>query len=120
VDVAVTERLGLRYVDAFQADVECNLGDYKQPGIRGINLGDIGARKPRFLISLITEMDVGGKLAVRELDIEEGPISKDCLARSRRDISSARLAPAVIIRYWAKTGSRCGSCGHIVCFRWTT
>lgn len=65
VDIGAIERLGLRYVDAFQADDERNLSEYLKPGLRGVDLEGIGARRPRSFTNLITETDIGGQLVVR-------------------------------------------------------
>ena len=63
--IGAIERLGLRYVDAFQPDTDRSLADYLKPGLRGVALDDIGARRPRSFTNLITETDVGGRLVVR-------------------------------------------------------
>jgi len=65
VGIAATERLGLRYVDAFHASAEHRLADYFKEGLRGISLENIGARKPRSFTNLIMDTDVGGRLVVR-------------------------------------------------------
>lgn len=65
VGIGAIERLGLRYVDAFQADDGCSLGDYLKPGLRGVDLENIGARRSRSFTNLITETDIGGHLVVR-------------------------------------------------------
>lgn len=65
VGIAASERLGLRYVDAFQASAGHELVDYLKDGLRGIGLDHIGARRPRSFTNLITDTDVGGKLVVR-------------------------------------------------------
>jgi len=65
VDISAVERLGLRYVDAFQADRGHELGEYFQPGIRGISLEEIGATQPRLFINLVTNTKIGGKLVIR-------------------------------------------------------
>lgn len=63
--VEASERLGLRYVDAFQAGGEHDLADYLQDGLRGVSLEHIGARRPRSFLNLVTDTDVGGRLVVR-------------------------------------------------------
>ena len=65
VDLGAMERLGLRYIDAFQADAGRDLSDYLQPGLRGVALEDIGARQASAFTNLITDTDVGGRLVVR-------------------------------------------------------
>ena len=65
VEISAVERLGLRYVDAFQADAGHELGEYFQPGIRGVGLEEIGATQPRLLINLVTNTPIGGKLVAR-------------------------------------------------------
>ena len=65
VGIAASERLGLRYVDAFQASADHALGDYLKEGLRGVALEHIGARQPKSFTNLIMETDVGGRLVVR-------------------------------------------------------
>lgn len=65
VGIEASERLGLRYVDAFQAAAEHKLADYVKEGLRGVDLEHIGARKPQSFTSLIADTDVGGQLVVR-------------------------------------------------------
>jgi uncharacterized protein (TIGR04255 family) len=65
VGIAASERLGLRYVDAFQASPEHELVDYLKEGLRGVGLEHIGATRPRLFTNLITDTDVGGRLVVR-------------------------------------------------------
>lgn len=65
VGIDASERYGLRYVDAFQADTGLMLEDYLRSGLRGVALDAIGARRPRSVTHLITETDVGGRLVVR-------------------------------------------------------
>jgi uncharacterized protein (TIGR04255 family) len=65
VGIGVVERLGLRYVDAFQADPGHSLADYFQPAISGIRLEEIGAAAPRLSINLVAETAIGGRLVVR-------------------------------------------------------
>jgi uncharacterized protein (TIGR04255 family) len=65
VGIAASERLGLRYVDAFQASAGHALGDYLKEGLRGIGLEHIGARRPKSFTNLIMDTDVGGRLVVR-------------------------------------------------------
>jgi uncharacterized protein (TIGR04255 family) len=65
VGIAASERLGLRYVDAFQASADHTLADYLKEGLRGVGLEHIGARRPRSFTNLIMETDVGGRLVVR-------------------------------------------------------
>lgn len=65
VGIAASERLGLRYVDAFQGSRDHVLGDYLKEGLRGVGLEHIGARRPRSFTNLIMETDVGGRLVVR-------------------------------------------------------
>lgn len=65
VGIGVVERLGLRYVDAFQADPGHALAEYFQPGISGIRLEEIGAATPRLSINLVAETAIGGRLVVR-------------------------------------------------------
>jgi uncharacterized protein (TIGR04255 family) len=65
VGVEVAERLGLRYVDAFQADPGHRLAEYFRTGISGITLDEIGATQPRLLINLVADTQVGGKLVIR-------------------------------------------------------
>jgi uncharacterized protein (TIGR04255 family) len=65
VGIAVVERIGLRYLDAVQADEEHDLGDYLQPGIRGLDLSAIGALQPQQFASVVTETQAGGTLVVR-------------------------------------------------------
>lgn len=78
VDINVVERLGLRYVDAFQADEDHELGEYFQPGISGISLAEIGAAQPRSLINLVVDTQVGGKLVIRlSQNTEGGPLPPD-------------------------------------------
>ena len=63
--VTASERLGLRYVDAFQASGEHDLADYLRDGLRGVSLEHIGARRPRSFLNFVTDTDVGGRLVVR-------------------------------------------------------
>lgn len=65
VGISASERLGLRYVDAFQASADRALGDYLKEGLRGVSLGHIGALRPRSFTNLVMETDVGGRLVVR-------------------------------------------------------
>lgn len=65
VDIAVVERLGLRYIDAFQADPGHRLAEYFRPEIRGISLEEIGVAQPQLLINLVADTQVGGKLVIR-------------------------------------------------------
>ncbi|WP_058553756.1 TIGR04255 family protein [Thiohalocapsa sp. ML1] len=65
VGIAASERLGLRYVDAFQAGADHTLADYLKEGLRGVGLEHIGAHRPRSFTNLIMETDVGGRLVVR-------------------------------------------------------
>lgn len=77
VGIGASERLGLRYVDAFQADPGRTLGDYLVPGLRGVELDGIGARRPRSFANLITETDVGGRLVVRVVLNSHGVLPPD-------------------------------------------
>ncbi len=72
VGIDAVERLGLRYVDAFQADEGHGLGEYFLPGISGISLAEIGAVQPRLLINLVADTEVGGKLVIRLSQNTEG------------------------------------------------
>jgi len=65
VGITASERLGLRYVDAFQASADRALGDYLKEGLRGVDLKHIGAQRPRSFTNLILDTDVGGRLVVR-------------------------------------------------------
>lgn len=66
VDIAVVERLGLRYIDAFQADPGHRLTEYFRPEISGISLEEIGVvQQPELLINLVADTQVGGKLVIR-------------------------------------------------------
>ncbi len=65
VEISAVERLGLRFVDAFQAERGHELGEYFQPGFRGISLEEVGATQPRLLIHLVTNTRIGGKLVIR-------------------------------------------------------
>jgi uncharacterized protein (TIGR04255 family) len=65
VGIGVVERLGLRYVDAFQPDPGYSLAEYFQPAISGIRLDEIGAAAPRLSINLVAETAIGGRLVVR-------------------------------------------------------
>jgi uncharacterized protein (TIGR04255 family) len=65
IGIGASERLGLRYVDAFQADPGHTLGDYLVPGLRGVDLDAIGARRPKSFTNLITDTDLGGRMVVR-------------------------------------------------------
>jgi uncharacterized protein (TIGR04255 family) len=65
VEIDASERYGLRYVDAFQADTGLRLEDYLRPGLRGVALDAIGAQRPRSVTHLMTETAVGGRLVVR-------------------------------------------------------
>ena len=65
VGITASERLGLRYVDAFHASTNHKLTDYLKKGLRGIDLEHIGARKPKSFNNLIMDTDVGGRLVVR-------------------------------------------------------
>ncbi len=78
VDIDVVERLGLRYVDAFQADEGHEFGEYFQPGIRGISLVELGAVQPRFLVHFVVDTQIGGKLVIRlSQNTESGPLPPD-------------------------------------------
>ena len=72
--IGVVERIGLRYLDAVQADDDHDLGDYLQPGIRGLDLSAIGALQPQQFASLVSETQAGGKLVVRIRQQTEGEI----------------------------------------------
>lgn len=63
--VQVVERLGLRYVDAFQAEEGYRLGEYFQPGISGLSVAEIGATNPQLFINLVADTEIGGKLVLR-------------------------------------------------------
>ncbi len=72
VGLEVAERLGLRYVDAFQADPDHRLAEYFHPGVRGIALDEIGATQPRLLVNLVADTQIGGRLVIR-LSQNTGP-----------------------------------------------
>lgn len=73
VDISATERLGLRYVDVFQAGEGRDLESYLQEGLRSVSLDGIGARRQRFFSNLVMDTDVGGRLVVRiALDPDDG------------------------------------------------
>jgi uncharacterized protein (TIGR04255 family) len=63
--IAASERLGLRYVDAFQASDDHAVGDYLKEGLRGVGLEHIGTRRPRSFTNLIMDTDIDGRLVVR-------------------------------------------------------
>lgn len=65
VDINASERLGLRYVDVFQADGDHVLEDYLKEGLRGVSLDGIGARRQRSFSNLVMDTDVDGRLVVR-------------------------------------------------------
>lgn len=65
VGLEVAERLGLRYVDAFEADPDHRLAAYFHPGVRGIALDEIGATQPRLLVNLVADTQIGGRLVIR-------------------------------------------------------
>lgn len=65
VGIAASERLGLRYVDAFQARADHTLAEYLKEGLRGVGLEHIGARRPMLFTNLIAETDLGGRLVAR-------------------------------------------------------
>lgn len=65
VGIGAMERLGLRYVDAFQASDGHDLTDYLKEGLRGVSLDDIGARHQRSFTNLVMDTDVDGRLVVR-------------------------------------------------------
>lgn len=73
VGVEVAERLGLRYVDAFQADPGHRLAEYFHAGISGMTLDEIGASQPRLLVNLVADTEIGGKLVIR-LGQNTGPV----------------------------------------------
>ncbi len=65
VGIGAMERLGLRYVDAFQASHGHDLTDYLKEGLRGVSLNDIGARHQGSFTHLVMDTEVGGRLVVR-------------------------------------------------------
>jgi uncharacterized protein (TIGR04255 family) len=63
--ISAAERFGVRYVDAFQADVGRELEEYLKEGLCGVPLAQIGARRSLLFTNLISDTDVGGRLVVR-------------------------------------------------------
>ena len=81
VGIGAMERLGLRYVDAFQASDGHDLTDYLKEGLRGVSLDDIGARHQRSFTNLVMDTDVDGRLVVRVGLNPNGSLPENLLPR---------------------------------------